>query len=203
MRDFDKKVNALLKEEADKPWGDYAFASGREDVPFEPDTEEEAEAMIAVGDHLAGTSYLNKEKATIIKSLVKKGLYVDILELPADVDTVYRGMRIDPSDLIDLADEFDETSQDWQPIKATLKPRSSRATASWSVSYDAARKFAEAPDEDDFLIPVVFSARVSDNPGAFIINPDKVYNVIDWSELEQEQETIGVGPIKVSAIMLL
>lgn len=207
MRDFDKKVNALLKEEADKPWGDYAFGDNRRDVPFEMNTPDEEFAKAALDDHFEGLP-LNAKNAKEIQKLVQHGLYTDILQLPKHVSVVYRGMAMDLNVLLDMLDEVDPTIKGWQNIDATLKPRKGRATASWSIDYEAAKEFAADALEKGFpidsdAVPIVFAAQVSNNPGAFIINPEKVYDVADWTSLSREQETIAVGPIKVSAIMLL
>lgn len=207
----EKDAENLPEPESNKKdphWGKYALASDRSDVPHEPNTDFEEKVEDALRLHYKDDAKLPGEIAGEIQSLIDDHEYLKLLRFPSEkYHVVYRGMRVGESTLRNYVnlDQIDqESTEEWQVVKASGIAKPKAETASWSITIRIAKIFAQGaemrdkPDEPQYAI--ILEANTQDNPDTFIMNPDNIYNVQSLSPYKREKEAIAVGPVKFNKI---
>jgi hypothetical protein len=195
------------KKEApdDAPLGNYAFAEFRRDLPFgiERDTEEEKDLGEDLIQHFSGDRPMSPESVELMQTIISNGWYKNIIRRPKQPE-VYRGIRMDKAWLAA------NVGKDWEKkfkkgkgfieVDLELSPPNGEPVASWTTDISIAKGFS-APNNRTDKIGVIFYAKVKDNPDKFI-DGQALYAVPDFSDWEDEVETIGVGPISVYKIAI-
>lgn len=192
--------NSSPEAPEDGDLGKWAFAQSREGVPYERNTDAENALEDKIKLHLDDTHKLHKSVADEITSYIKDNQYLTLLRFPAETyEVAFRGMSL-PVETFQAIfgftpDENGETGV--LDVDVWASPRAD--TASWTIDTGTARNFAVSSGPKT-NVAVVLAASTIANSGKFILNPERLYDVEEFSEYEEELETIGIGPIKVNRI---
>lgn len=216
------KKQRQLSERGEGIFGKWAWPAARFDdevngAPDEPDTPEEAAALKGLRGHVINNRPMSGEAAVSLEDALASGEYTDVIKEPAEPE-LYRGMSVPISWLRTALKIEDDTSvklprRGEEEGSFTFAPRNG-ASSSWTDNIKVAKNFAnwslargssdeELSDEDeaDYYASVIMVAPMSKNPNAFMAGPDGFYKLATVNRFADEDETIGLGEIKVSKIM--
>lgn len=213
-----------MSERGEDIFGKWAWPSARFDdekdkVLEEPDTPEEADALKGLRGHVINNRPMPDEAAASLEDALASGEYTDVIKEPS-YDELYRGMSV-PLSWLRTALKIEGDASVKLPRRGeeegsfTFSPRTG-ASSSWTDNIYVAKNFAnwslvreEDPDtqelsdedEDDYYASVIMVAPKSKNPDAFMAGPGGFYKLATVNRFADEDETIGLGEIKVSKIM--
>ncbi len=209
-----QKSNVDQDAEADSaPLGRYAFAGARvpsASVPFEEDTDVEAELLNALIDHFALSRPMSEENAELLRSLLKRKMYSDIIK-PPDSKFLYRGVRSTVEFIerltgmsgLDVVDRLIDEKQTFIEFDASnVKPWRAKdgSSFSWTSDVGVAKDFAHGPGTKE-LWPIVAVAKSSENEGTFLSGRDGLYKIAAIGRtFSGESEAVALGPVKLSKI---
>lgn len=192
----DASSNAEIEAKAGD-LGKWAFAQNRKDVPREQNTDVEDDLENAIWLHLHDDAKLNQSDAHQIKDYVDNHQYLPLLQFPEELyEEVYRGMSLTGEEFHKIFG-FEPEDQETAILDIDIQAKPRGATASWTINVNKAREFATSGGKQ---IAVILAANTLINSGKFILNPERIYDVEQFSEYEEELETIGIGSIKVHRI---
>jgi hypothetical protein len=116
-----------------------------------------------------------------------------------DVELVYRGMAVNDDYLrraLGLDDDESLPQKGSKIASFTYTPRSG-GSSSWSLQHESTHDFMGGSKSFNILL----IARTSDNDGSFVSGPGGLYKVGKLGKHDEEQEVVGLGPIKVAKII--
>ena len=202
--ELDKKLRVDHPPEVKKgakyrPLDDYAFADARiGKVPRESDNEEEAKLYTAIRKHFVNNIPLSKEYAAQIEKFMEKGAYKKIFHEPK-ATWLFRGMGASEKYLrkiLKLKEDEKIPNTGSKAASFTYTPRGDRGASSWSVDTGTAANFKS----EDYMHRIVMQASRARNPNKFVEGPGGLYDVPGFDTYKDEDESIGLGDIKVSKI---
>ena len=180
--------------------GKIAFGEERlDDVPFEKDTREERELYDGFVEQIFRNEKLNSSQIEIMKKLLHDKKYSKFFKEPSN-DVLYRGIAVTddwlkkqlgllPEDDVPASGIFSEEYED------------DKKMSSWTIDRSMAESFAVASKErslNNWM--VIFTAKVSENPGCFLDLADGIYTLDRFAGKQNEKEIFGFGPIAVSSL---
>jgi len=180
------------------PWGKFAFAVDRlEDVPEEPDTEEERDAFNGINAHVNDNTPIPADTNNSIRNVLKKkSWYKEIIKEPQQ-EYVYRGMVVSKSWL--LAAGIDPEKDEGSSKKSfTYSSRRPGTSSSWSVDAGEAKKFTASAGSFDYSVLMV--AKISENEDKFIVGDDGFYKLNSTKSYKFEKEAIALGDVEVMKV---
>lgn len=216
------KKQRRLSERGEGIFGKWAWPAARFDdevngAPDEPDTPEEADALKGLRGHVINNRPMSGEAAASLEDALASDEYADVIKEPSS-DELYRGMSVPISWLRTALKIEDDTSvklprRGEEEGSFTFAPRSG-ASSSWTDNIKVAKNFAnwslaregdageeEIENEEDYYASIVMVAPLSKNQNAFMAGPEGFYKLATVNRFADEDETIGLGEIKVSKIM--
>lgn len=195
-----KKLKKIPPEASAKaPLEKYAFADQRKgEVPREQNSEKEQVLYNALRRHFNDNDPLAAAEVDMIRTFLKNGQYSKIFKSPKQ-EYVYRGMSVEEDFLrkamgLKQGDKLPRKGS--KTTSFTYTPKTGE-TSSWSVSPEAAKKFATKSR----VYQLMLIAKTKDNKNSFVLGPDGLYSVRGLGDFEYEKETIGLGKIKVYKII--
>lgn len=196
-----EELRKTSKPEAspDDEFEEYLFADERHgQVPDEPDTQDEKALYDELKAHFVANEALSEDEANLIKRLMADGKYSTVLKKP-EAEYVYRGMTVYGEYIrraLGLGDVESLPRKGSKTASFTYTPRSG-GSSSWSLQHESTHDFMGGSKD----INVLLIARTSDNDGSFVSGPDGLYKVTGLDKHDEEQEVVGLGPIKVAKII--
>jgi hypothetical protein len=177
------------------PFGRYAWASRREGVPDEPDTELEETVYAQLKRHFASSrTGLPAGTVSMLSSFLRLGWYSPVLHAPSQ-DTLYRGMWIrSAAAMAALAcvPEGDLRRSGHSDFSAgAIIPPANGWSTSWSSRKQATREFSESRGSG---YAVTLLADVAQNRFRLLAGPGGLYDVDGLSRWHLEKETVGLEP---------
>lgn len=193
------RKNSKPEASPDDEFEEFIFADERHgQVPDEPDTRDEKALYDELKAHFVANEALSKDEASLIKRLMADGKYSTILKKP-DVEYVYRGMTVYDEYIrraLGLGDDESLPRKGSKTASFTFTPRNGGGS-SWSLRHESTHGFMGGNKDYNVLL----LARTSDNDGSFVSGPGGLYNVGELGKYDDEQEIVGLGPIKVAKII--
>ena len=191
--------NSSEAPEDDAPYGRFAFADQRDDVPYEKNTSEEEKSWNALAKHVLSNVPMEPDDADRLKDDLKAGRYSSVLHGPGG-RWVFRGMSVSEENLRRLLRRPTGPIEQeaFQVVNRTMRP-SQGASFSWSRSEEIALKFAKETSEEK-PYAVIFVASTTDNPDSFLAGPGGFYKLNDLKVYRKEEESIGLGHVFVHKI---
>lgn len=192
--------------EDDAPYGKYAFANQRDDVPREDDTPEERRVWTALSRHVVDNIPMDSSDAQQLRRDLAAGRYKKVLHTPLS-RWLFRGMRMSDAALrrlLRLEKDGGLPDEGSAVVDREMKARRSpvtpaRGSFSWSDDLSAALKFAGKTD-DLQRYAVVLVASAGANPDSFLAGTDGFYRLSDLKRYSREKEAIGLGDILVHKV---
>lgn len=188
-----------------KTWGSYLFAPAREDVPLEKNTPDEQAAYDAIHAMLFKNRALPPKVAQQLQSLVSSGEYVKLLDPP--YTDYYRGMNnVSTETLTALLGHAPKKKKGSSRVSTSFKPKNTGS--SWTADRSRAQGYADygAKGIDRSKIgtwSVILHAKKSDNQNKFILNPDVLYDIGDFSGSESQDNSEDLEVYAVGTINLV
>lgn len=183
----------------DPRWGDYAFSPDRRDsVPYEENTPDEDVAWMGLKRHVIDNVPMGMDAAEQIRHALEDDAYPAIVHEPVGVDRLYRGMVLSGDILGEILGREDFPPYGVETLDRFVKIARDDSSSSWTSIPDSARVFTRRTPKGKYSVIVV--ANVADNPGRFIEGRNGFYKLRELSDLEIEQESIGLGRIRVHKI---
>lgn len=179
------------------PFGKWAWASKREGIPEEEDTEVERAVYAQIRAHFASSrTGLPQFTAELLAGCMARGWYASVLHPPPQ-ETLYRGVKLRSraalESLLGMEDVQDEGSVDAN----RYIPGSNGSSTSWSAKKRITKDFSES-GERGYAVTLI--ADVAANPNRFLAGPGGLYDVDGLSRWHLEKETVGLEPIIVRRI---
>lgn len=208
MSEFKRLHRKLLSEASgEKPLDDIAFADERKGVPSEPDNHHEHQMFVQLRSFLLDNRQMNEELAKEAIEFVRKGLYSDVFRAPDPGATIWRGMVVPRTYLMNALDKFDEERLDENgtfSASFTFTPYSG-IMSSWSLDKQEAADFTGISTGIQGIprskqVKIVLEAKVSDNPGKLIDCEGGLYELTGLGATKHEREVIGVWSVKVCRV---
>ena len=196
---------------ADAPLQKIAFGMNRKgkNVPRERNTDIEQRLYKILGAHFNDNQPFGPDVAKMIRSFMKEDIYEKTFSEPS-ASLVWRGMTVSDGWLRKALGKDIPTLKSgeiMQRCNFNYTPASG-GSSSWTTSKQKAKDFSgkETPKRGQMLFNVVLEASVSDNPYVFVSGPKTstgpgLYGVDGFDTHEDEKEAVGLGKVKVSAIM--
>jgi hypothetical protein len=181
------------------PLGQIAFAPARDGVPFEPNTKVEQDLYDALVQHFRGGHFLNSKQAELMRKILAKGLYSNVIHEPA-VEFVYRGMSV-PKVWLAKALKVKPENLPRKGVMEksfTFTPKQGESS-SWTTSKSTASNFADDVSRDRPFSVIIY-AEIDRNPNRFVAGPGGLYKIKGPSNYSDEKEAVALGNIKVSKI---
>ena len=193
-----------LKPEAPKnaSLGQFAFGDER-NIP-EKNTEFEKKVLSALEKHVDESHMLDKPYANALKKILRNNQYSNIIK--PQTMPIYRGMLL-PEDILrkflKLKKSEKLNSEGKKNVSLIVKPRWGDAS-SWSDNEHVAEDFAQKNLHRMDLVSVILVALPENNPNK-LLDLSAIYSELEGASIISEysrvdQETIGLGPIKVTEI---
>lgn len=197
----DSKEFAEAPSEA--PLGRIAFASYRDDVPFEVDKEFEKQLYKELQNHFVGdpaeTRPIPPEFMKKLREMLSNGWYSKVFHQPPSGTTLYRGMSITNDALSKILGRNvveDEGVEDLDYVTGNEGGRN--RVSSWTLSKETADKFGSSSPKK---YHVTMSANVDDNPNSFLACVGGLYDISGLADgYLDEDEVISLAPIKINKI---
>lgn len=182
---------------ADSPLGKLAFPGARKNksLPLEPNTNVENELFSDLKQHFEGDVMLSAEKARLVRKFLENGDYDDVFKEPT-AKRVSRGMTV-KRNWLETALNNQEDLKNKGSMEKSFTFTPNRGGSSWTSDSNVAKKFS-SDYEGDYR--VILYADVDKNPKRFISGPSGLYNIQGLDIHDHEDESIGLGPIKVSKV---
>ncbi len=180
------------------PFGQYAWASRREGLPEEPDTEVEKEVFEDLRAHFASSrTGLPASTASLLTTFVLLGWYAPVLHPPPQ-EVLYRGIKLRGREhVINLlggdVEELPDTGRKEFP-EGIVVPSVNGHSTSWTARKHITKDFSEK-GKAGWSVTLV--ASVGANAGKFLAGPGGLYNVQGMSRWHLEKETVGLEPIRI------
>lgn len=196
--------------EGSAPYGKWAFAAQRDDVPPEDDTPEESATLNALLGHVVDNQPMDSTDAQRIRGDLSAGRYKKVLHPPPSrwlfrgislpLEGVSRLLRRDVEDVGERGEEIID-----KPLRAQRRGADSRQdSTSWTTSLATAVKFSKfamtMSTAKKGTYAVILVASTADNPNAFLTGHDGFYRLRDLANFSKEEEIIGLGPIVVHKV---
>lgn len=193
------RKNSKPEASPDDEFEEYIFADERQgQVPDELDTYDEKALYDELKAHFIANEALSEEEANLIKKLMADGKYSTVLKKP-NVKYVYRGMSVNDEYIrraLNMGDNESIPSKGSKVASFTYTPRRG-GSSSWTLNHESTHEFMTS--NKDFNVLLI--ARTSDNDGSFVSGPGGLYKVGELGKHDEEQEVVGLGPIKVAKII--
>lgn len=180
------------------PFGEYAWASSREGMLEEPDTEIENKVYDAIKKHFASKrTGLPTEIVELLSMCVVLEWYQPVLHPPPN-KVLYRGLKIKTREglakILGTNDFEDEGSMDFEDH---VVPPENGCSTSWTAKKKITKDFSEKGARG---WAVTLIADVEPNKYRFLAGPGGLYDVDGLSRWHLEKETVGLEPIKIKKI---
>jgi uncharacterized protein YjbI with pentapeptide repeats len=215
IRNHDDKINRknpkIKPEDENEIFNKYAWADKKrqeESAPeYESSSEIENDVYRDLASHFEFNSILKKSTADILKDLLQRKKYPDVIQEYQDV--VFRGMRVSKQflentlgkDLVDSinVNEAIGNLMQFQEFEKSFvfKPKKGGAS-SWTESMNVAKKFADK--SDDFSI--ILMATHEYNKNKFLKCSDALYKIDAFSDFSNEHEIVALGDIVIKEILV-
>ena len=185
----------MKEDDNDGIYGRWAWP---EDTSDDPDTAEELASRRAMAAMTAGNVPLPPRVAADLVNVLATDEYPDVIHGPPSGFMIYRGMAV-PMKWLLRALRLNDASQLESQSKTgsfTFTPRNG-GSSSWSLRHESTFDFMNG--SKDFNVLLI--ARTSDNDGSFVSGPGGLYKVGELGKHDEEQEVVGLGPIKVAKII--
>lgn len=196
----------------DAAFGRIAFADQRRDIPpgLEPNLPFEDKFLKFFSDFVKYNDELLPEFVEAIREFIDKGYYSNLFFYAED-PILYRGIWFNEADVRrylggQIADSLPSLGEGVRTVKTSMNIGSLKAgeLTSWTPDYEVALEFATAPQLDltsrQPHYGIVLVAKPSDNPKMFL-DISKLYPIIN-SKFDWQQESIGLGPVKLSEMRI-
>lgn len=197
-----KPKNAKPEASSDAECGNYLFASLRNDVPDEPNTDIESVLYHDVILHVNKNIALPIRSAQVLLHALENGWYSALIKPPV-TDQVYRGVSVSEKfmhELLKLGIDESLSSRGHMSGQFTWTPRAMHGGTSWTTTYSIAQKFANASATRERPYALVMTADVSANTNHLVDMHDLHKHISILRRFISEREVIGLGKIKVSKI---
>jgi hypothetical protein len=199
-------------KKAKEPFGKIAFPDSREDVDeYEENTQIETEIENALIDHFVDNVSITKQQSSVIKNILKRGLYSDIISSPL-VQFAYRGMIVKEDWIKKVLgvskEDIEHSLKNKGKFNAieknfVFKPKHGDST-SWTESSTIAYKFSQDSNNASIdrvkQFSIILHANTQENENSMLSCVGTLYNMSSAKEFSFEQEIIGLGPIKVQKV---
>jgi len=218
MTSLRKMKGGADPDDPDAILGRFAFANdrvGKSKVPAEPDEAVERDLYLAFVDHFDSNEPLSKWSADKLRSLLKSGLYPDVIKEPED-ETVFRGtnagpnwirriLRLKPGATVPPEGEADVSFTYSNPKVKNRAGDPGSSVMSWATKEAAAMEFfkssaSDVEELDKEMYTLLLTARVDDNPDTFVSGPGGLYNLRTVAKYKHESEALALGPVKVTHV---
>ena len=196
----------------DAKFGRIAFADQRKDLPpgLEPNLPFEDKFLYYFSDFVKYNDELMPEFVKAIRGFIDKGYYSNLFFYSED-PVLYRGIWFSEADVRrylggEIADSLPALGEGVRTVRTSMTIGSLKSgnLSSWTPDYEVALEFATAPQLDLTSqkphYGIVLVATPSSNPKKFL-DISKLYPIIN-SKFDWQQESIGLGPVKLSEMRI-
>lgn len=196
----DAARTAAAEAPPDAPFGQWAWASHRANVPDEPDTDIETAIYNQLKRHFRSTNRfgLPQSSADMLADFMANGWYKPVLHAP-DVPKVYRGIKI--ASLEELAVILGIESSAIADSGSVAFGRAMDPVLGFSTSWTDQQKISgeySVKGKSGYALTLV--ADVANNPNRLIACVGGLYNVDGLSRWHLEREVVGLEPITIETI---
>jgi hypothetical protein len=189
------------------PFDSYAFSDERQNLPNppppEPNNAKETEVLEKILSVINEEEKLDAETASILKGILRGGLYRDFLRAP-DNPAVFRGMSVYPSELRQMGiDQFPRSGEKLTVTGNFLFIPREGLSSSWTTNRRIAGLFSRfrpaAGERKSSKIEVLMTASVQSNHGRLLaLSP--FYPMMFSYGYEEEDEVMGLGEINFERV---
>lgn len=196
---LDRSYQKLGAEDPNELLGRFAFARDRVNrgkIPDEPDTKDEEKLKMTLRRHFNANAPIPTQTGATLAKFLKAGKYSDVIHEPTN-KTLYRGIAVTKAvmrQLIGGTKPILDKGRHERKVK--LKPKRGVAS-SWTSKRAVAQQFAMDSVDEKRPYGVILLASPDDNSGRFVAGPNGLYKVEDFAGIEEESESVGLGPITI------
>lgn len=167
----------------DEPFGKYAFAELRDDVPFEINTDIENKCFNDLETYINKNIAIKDENVEVLKKIISSKKYNDILK-PTSFQLIYRGLSLTDADMINYFGGLPNSTKGY--LEDKFQYVDFKEYSSWTDNIAVARVFSSEKISYTRPWSIVLYANSRDTIN---INLNNLYDIIS-TEFATESEIL-------------